>query len=218
MHKAYEVLSTKSKPPKYAYNAASSSSPATYTPLEGEQKDESMRKSCVRAPVCQPYPSTHKNLLPFSFYTIAHALDGYRCVVQRVDADTGRVVVTLDRSRVSASPAVFLRSLLSETFATSRHESAGGSAMPAWGRLEFGATTNAVVVALKEYGVVLKALAGKKGGGDEGGQLMVCPLEHAQEGVEEGNEVKVSKALWVKVGGAWGGFRWIVFVGAGPSV
>lgn len=174
-----------------------------------------MRKSFERAPVCQSYPSTHENLRPFLLYTIAHRSDGGRCVVQRVDADTGRVVVTLDRSRVSASPAVFLRSLLSETFATSRPESAVGSAMPAWGRLEFGATTNAVVVALKEYGVVLKALAGKKGGEDQGGQLMVCPLEHAQEGVEEGNEVKVSKPFWVKVGPAFGFFsrglygRWL---------
>lgn len=136
-----------------------------------------------------------------------------RCVVQRVDEDTDRVVVTLNRTTVPPSSALYLRSLLSETFAANANANAASTssspstkadsdAVPVrpWGRLEFGATTNAVVVALKEYGVVLKAVAsagkGKKvkdkTGGDKGGQLMVCPLEHAMDGVEEGNEVKVS--------------------------
>lgn len=129
-----------------------------------------------------------------------------RCVVQRVDEDTERVVVTLNRTTVPPSPALYLRSLLSETFAaTAAATLAEGSspdegAVPVrpWGRLEFGGTTNAVVVALKEYGVVLKAVASAakskkdKAGADKGGQLMVCPLEHAMDGVEEGNEVKVS--------------------------
>ncbi len=128
-----------------------------------------------------------------------------RCVVQRVDEDTGRVVVTLNRKAVPPSPALYLRSLLSETFAAAAAAAtATASPSPAeapvrpWGHLEFGATTNAVVVALKEYGVVLKAAApiGKAkraaGVGDgDGGQLMVCPPQHAMDGVEEGNEVKV---------------------------
>lgn len=128
--------------------------------------------------------------------------------MQRVDEDTERVVVTLNRTTVPPSSALYLRSLLSETFADNAAATSPGSSSPAeqavpvgprpWGRLEFGATTNAVVVALKEYGVVLKAVAstgkGKKqtAGADEGGQLMVCPLEHAMDGVEEGDEVKVS--------------------------
>lgn len=131
----------------------------------------------------------------------------FRCVVQRVDEDTGRVVVTLNRNAVPSSPALYLRSLLSETFAAAAAAatpSPSPSASPAdveapvrpWGHLEFGATTNAVVVALKEYGVVLKAAAptgkAKRAAGvGDGGQLMVCPLQHAMDGVEEGNEVKV---------------------------
>lgn len=111
-----------------------------------------------------------------------------------MDVDTGRVVVTFNRNTVSASPGLYLRSFLSEAFASSNSQGskegeAGGEgdASP-WGRLEFGATYNAVVVALKEYGVVLKAAASKK---EKGGQLMVCKPEHAMDGVEEGNEVKV---------------------------
>lgn len=116
-----------------------------------------------------------------------------------MDEDTGRVVVTLNRTTVSASPGLYLRSFLSEAFASShspRSKEAGGKgdASP-WGRLEFGATYNAVVVALKEYGVVLKAAASKK---EKGGQLMVCPPEHAMDGVEEGDEVKVSEALSIR--------------------
>ena len=56
--------------------------------------------------------------------------------------------------------------------------------------MEFGATSTAVVVGLKEYGVVLRAVASKK---EKGGQLMLCPPEHAMDGVEEGNEVKVTR-------------------------
>lgn len=123
-----------------------------------------------------------------------------RCVVQRVDVDTGRVVVTLNRTTVSASPGLYLRSFLSEAFASSNSQEGegdeGGDASP-WGRLEFGATYNAVVVALKEYGVVLKAAASKK---EKGGQLMVCSPEHAMEGVEEGNEVKVRNKNYFWVG------------------
>lgn len=149
-----------------------------------------------------------------------------RCVVQRVDEDTGRVVVTLNRTTVPPSPALYLRSLLSETFAAkaaatlAETSSPSGEAVRAWGRLEFGATTNAVVVALKEYGVVLKAVAStaksKKAGADKGGQLMVCPLEHAMDGVEEGNEVKVSHprsdrtGVWLSGDVVWvpsGGWR-----------
>lgn len=132
--------------------------------------------------------------------------------MQRVDEDTERVVVTLNRNTVPPSSALYLRSLLSETFAAkaaatptdspSPGEDTGAEAVQVrpWGRLEFGATTNAVVVALKEYGVVLKAVAStgksknKKAAADKGGQLMVCPPEHAMDGVEEGNEVKVSWA------------------------
>eukprot|EP00903_Cladosiphon_okamuranus_P010099 g9564.t2 len=135
--------------------------------------------------------------------------DSVRCVVQRVDEDTERVVVTLNRTTVPPSSALYLRSLLSETFAANAaaappdtdtsNPGQGAGAVPVrpWGRLEFGATTNAVVVALKEYGVVLNAVAStgkgkkEKAGADTGGQLMVCPLEHAMDGVEEGNEVKV---------------------------
>lgn len=116
-------------------------------------------------------------------------------------------MVTLNRTTVPPSSALYLRSLLSETFASaasavaassSEKEGGGAEAQP-WGRLEFGATTNAVVVAIKEYGVVLKAIAptakskSKKSAADKGGQLMVCLLEHAMEGVEEGDEVKVSR-------------------------
>lgn len=123
--------------------------------------------------------------------------------------DTGRVVVTLSRATVPASPALHLRSLLSETFAAKaasdvKAESvagSGGVATPSLRRrLEFGATCNATVVAVKEYGVVLKASASagsekkNKGGGAEG-QLMVCPVEHAPEGVEEGLEVKVGRIV-----------------------
>lgn len=111
--------------------------------------------------------------------------------MQRVDSETNRVVVTLNRKAVPASPGLYLRSLLWETVA-SAHPEGRGSTPPAWGRFEFGATCNAVVVAKKEYGVVLKAaVSGKQGDQLEGGQLMVCPLEHAMDGVEEGNEVKV---------------------------
>lgn len=118
------------------------------------------------------------------------------------------MLVTLSRTTVPTSPALYLRSLLSETFASaaaaagaatatgnpSGDEVAEASAQAArpWGRLEFGSTTNAVVVALKEYGVVLKAkMSIGKRDKDKGGQLMVCPLEQAMDGVEEGNEVKV---------------------------
>ncbi|CAN0287276.1 unnamed protein product, partial [Ectocarpus sp. 8 AP-2014] len=132
--------------------------------------------------------------------------DSARCVVQRVDEDKGRVVVTLSRTTVPTSPALYLRSLLSETFASAAGAADAPSGNPTgnegaeacaevarpWGRLEFGSTTNAVVVALKEYGVVLKAKASSgKRDKDKGGQLMVCPLEHSMHGVEEGNEVKV---------------------------
>ncbi|CAM9452483.1 unnamed protein product, partial [Hapterophycus canaliculatus] len=89
--------------------------------------------------------------------------DSVRCVVQRVDEETERVVVTLSRATVPPSSALYLRSLLSETFASAA--TTGGSSSPkkegegadarVWGRLEFGSTTNAVVIALKEYGVVL---------------------------------------------------------------
>lgn len=132
-----------------------------------------------------------------------------RCIVQRVDEETQRVVVTLNRATVPPSSALYLRSLLSEIFAsaaageqTSTSEKGGeGGAGTVLGRLEFGATTNATVVALKEYGVVLKAIAttgkSKKAGADKGGQLMVCPVEHAMEGVEEGNEVKVRETVGV---------------------
>lgn len=152
-------------------------------------------------------------LLRFSaFCTLQPTPTSNRCVVQRVDEDTERVVVTLNRTTVPPSSALFLRSLLSETFAaaatpadSSSPDDEGGTAAAAvvparpWGRLEFGATTNAVVVAMKEYGVVLKAVAStsksKKGkaGVDEAGQLMVCPPQHAMDGVEEGHEVKVSE-------------------------
>lgn len=124
-----------------------------------------------------------------------------------MDTETGRVAVTLSRATVPASPALYLRSLLSETFAvkgTARSpynpEEAGDgereeAAVPSWSRLEFGTTTNATVVAVKEYGIVLKASAGglgKKARSAQGaGQLMVCPLEHAPDGVKEGLEVKV---------------------------
>lgn len=138
-----------------------------------------------------------------------------RCVVHRVDEETGRVVVSLNRSIVPPSPALYLRSLLSETFASAAASTAkasdqrNGDADAAadaevrpWGSLEFGGTVNGVVVALKEYGVVLKAVpvTGKKGRrGDKGGQLMVCPLEHAMEGLEEGNEVKVRILCYLDV-------------------
>lgn len=125
--------------------------------------------------------------------------------MHRVDTDTERVAVTLDRTKVPASPSLFLRSLLWEMFAStaSRQEQQQQQQqglqqdkykpLPAWERVEFGATTNAMVVGLKEYGVVVKAVAssGKKGGGCSEGQLMVCPLEQAMEGVKEGDEVKV---------------------------
>lgn len=133
-----------------------------------------------------------------------------RCVVQRVDEDTGRVVVSLSRNAVPASPGLYLRSLLSETFAyTAASEASGQGDADAvqvrpWGNLVFGATVNGVVVALKDYGVVLKAVAvsGKKGRSDDkGGQLMVCPLEQAMEGVEEGNEVKVRMKAFLLLGG-----------------
>lgn len=148
-----------------------------------------------------------------------------RCVVQRVDEDTGRVVVTLNRTTVPPSSALYLRSLLSETFASaaaadsnSVQGDAGAAEARPWSSLEFGATANAVVVALKEYGVVLKAVAptGKRGHGDNGGQLMVCPLEHAMEGVEEGNEVKVSNfSLRLRV--AFRGFLRAVCFAAGRA-
>lgn len=128
--------------------------------------------------------------------------------MRRIDEDTGRVVVTLSRAAVPPTRGNYLRSLLSETFAaatintTPPAESDGGddSAVtePPWGRVEFGATVNAVVVAVKEYGVVLKAVASRGGGGKEG-QLMVCALEHAMDGVQEGNEVKVGRVV------GWGG-------------
>ena len=141
-----------------------------------------------------------------------------RCVVQRVDVDTGRVVVTLSQTTVSASPGLYLRSFLSEAFASSNSQGprsgegdGEGDASP-WGRLEFGATSNAVVVALKEYGLVLKAAATKK---DKGGQLMVCKPEHAMEGVEEGNEVKVRREQLYFARGGGGGLKfppgWGVF-------
>lgn len=122
-----------------------------------------------------------------------------RCVVQRVDEDTERVVVTLNRTAVPPSPALYLRSLLAETFAAKAAATAPenpsaeaeGAQVRPWGRLEFGATTNAEVVALKEYGVVLKAVASTAK--SKGGQLMVCPPQHAMDGVEEGNVVKVSR-------------------------
>lgn len=124
--------------------------------------------------------------------------------MQRVEENTGKVVVTLNRATVAPSLGLYLRSLLSETFARQDQSKATTSleakskdqevkSGPSWGRLEFGTTTNAVVVGLKEYGVVLKSVASsvKRRGGSKGGQLMVCPLEHAMEGLEEGNEVKV---------------------------
>lgn len=159
---------------------------------------------CLSPSQPPPLPPSHPHLLLYLASCLVAQLHPTRCVVQRVDEDTERVVVTLNRTMVPPSSALYLRSLLSETFAANAFAAQAGTKANAapvrpWGRLEFGATTNAVVVALKEYGVVLKPVAstgkGKKGaaaGADKGGQLMVCPLEHAMDGVEEGNEVKVS--------------------------
>lgn len=117
-------------------------------------------------------------------------------MVRRVNERIGQVTVTFDETRVPPSPALYIRSFLSETFV----------ADPSWEGLKFGSTMTAKVIGLKKYGVVLRKVdakdtkghePAKSGDGDdcpekEAGRLMVCPLEHAMVGLAEGNEVKVS--------------------------
>ena len=114
------------------------------------------------------------------------------------------MVVTLKGNAVPPSPALYLRSLLSETFATAGEEASS------WKGVEFGVTMDARVIGLKEYGVVLRESASKRGSSvvageadaaaaegepdTDAGRLMLCRREHAMEGLEKGNEVKVSLA------------------------
>lgn len=118
-----------------------------------------------------------------------------RCVVRRVNERIGQVTVTFDDTMFPPSPALYIHSFLYETFVGD----------PTWEKLKFGSTVNATVIGLKKYGVVLRKVDAKghddAGSGDsvkEGaGRLMVCPPEHAMGGLEEGNEVKVSRLyMW----------------------
>lgn len=133
--------------------------------------------------------------------------------MKKIDVETGRVAVTLSRASIPASPALYLRSLLSEMFAAKAAsdpgtDSAAGSAgevtTSTRRRFEFGVTCNATVVAVKEYGVVLKASprGGSEGSknGDGEGQLMLCSAEYAPEGVKEGLEVKVRQHTRGRIG------------------
>ncbi|CAM9127824.1 unnamed protein product [Choristocarpus tenellus] len=129
--------------------------------------------------------------------------DSIRCTVQRVDADQGRVVCTPRRSSVPQSPGLFVRSYLSEIPAEAATSSANGEKgkMPTWCNYVVGTTINAAVVAMKEYGVVLSSRPGNSSLGegrgrettdlDKGETLMVCSLALAQEGIKDGDEVKV---------------------------
>ncbi|CAN0308559.1 unnamed protein product, partial [Discosporangium mesarthrocarpum] len=80
--------------------------------------------------------------------------DSIRCVAQSVDPGTGKVVVTLNHAHVPASPAIFLRSYLSETISNAAISGATPSDTE-WSHFAIGSTVNGVVVALKDYGVVL---------------------------------------------------------------
>lgn len=133
--------------------------------------------------------------------------------MKRADPDSGRVAVIFSRENVPPSLGTYARSLLLEEIAAGvvgkarkvaddGHDDVQDDAQDHhWSRFKFGTTTNAVVVAIKEYGVVLRAAekSNEKGvkpadaGSEFRGQLMVCPREHVpEEGVEEGLSVKVS--------------------------
>lgn len=124
-------------------------------------------------------------------------------MVKRVDMDSGRASLVLCRSNVPSSDGLYLRTLLSETFGAFMKDisdpekkipAEAGNGTPLYGHVQFGNTCSATVVAVKEYGIVLKGgrASKKKREGDlMYGQLMVCPLVHAPEGLEGGLEVKV---------------------------
>jgi rRNA biogenesis protein RRP5 len=83
--------------------------------------------------------------------------DSVRCLLHRVDADKGKVYVTTQRSQLPVTDTAFLETLLSESVAaaSSISEATEESDALDWRRYAVGATVNATVTAVKDYGVVL---------------------------------------------------------------
>lgn len=144
------------------------------------------------------------SLLMFQAYHDAnsdmpHQLDLRRCVVRRVNTDSGIVSVDLRLSQVPPSSLLYTRSLLWEMFTamavskskgTSKHHDASekGQRKPLWARFECGMNLKAKVIEHGEDGVFLET-------GDEGEeQRMLCPPEHTPDAaLEVGAEVEVSQ-------------------------
>ena len=84
--------------------------------------------------------------------------DSVRCLLHRVDADKGKVFVTMQRSQLPVTDAAFLETLLAESAAGALTTEEGEEADTLdWRAYPIGATVNASVTAVKDYGVVLSA-------------------------------------------------------------
>ncbi|CAM9184323.1 unnamed protein product, partial [Phaeothamnion confervicola] len=119
--------------------------------------------------------------------------DSVRAVVQRVDAEAGRVVLTFKSSLVPSCGALFLSTLLAEEAAAAKEAATATTAvaagkdaspadlarrMPDWQRYPIGTTTNATVTAVRDYGLVLMATDGQT--------LIVCPPSAASAASDDG--------------------------------
>jgi len=113
--------------------------------------------------------------------------DSVRCLLHRVDADKGKVYVTTQRSQLPVTDTAFLETLLSESVAAAASSSSSEGTEESdaldWRRYAVGATVNATVTAVKDYGVVLS--------GEDHRTVMLAPgPEHVLACVPH-DEVKV---------------------------
>jgi ribosomal protein S1 len=86
--------------------------------------------------------------------------DSVRCVIQRVDLQKERAIVSLKPSTVpkQSTDSLFLRSWFKERFLMAQHLAAHSKKLlPAWGKYTIGGIVSCKVASNEEYGVVLFA-------------------------------------------------------------
>ena len=109
--------------------------------------------------------------------------DSVRCVVQRVDSDKGRIVITLKPALVpSTGASIYFSSLTKENYFMN-FSNVETSSLVGWTENPIGNVVTAHVTAVKEYGVVLLSHDKKT--------VMLAQGMHAEPNARVGTEIKV---------------------------
>ena len=108
--------------------------------------------------------------------------DSVRCLLHRVDADKDRVFVTTQRSQLPVTDSFFLETLLLESVSTIGIDTEESEVFD-WQRFALGATVNATVTAVKDYGIVLS--------GEDHRTVMLAPGPDHVLACAPNDEVKV---------------------------